>query len=179
MSRTEENLKEALAGESQARAKYRKWAGAAAKEGHQAVGKIFEETAENEYEHAAVIMKLLGMVGTTEQNLEEAAKGERYEWTEMYPKFAKVAREEGNEKAVKFLEHVIGIEKHHMKRFELLLQRLREGTLYKSDKEEYWFCTNCGYIHRGKEAPEECPNCDHARGYFRRIWEGDYGGIEL
>lgn len=179
MSRTEENLKAALAGEAQARAKYVKWAGAANKEGHQAVAKIFLESAENEYEHAAMIMKLLDMVGSTEENLEEAFKGETHEWTEMYPQFLKEAKEEGNEKAAQFFAHVIGIEKHHAKRYKLLLDRLRNGTLYKSDKEEVWFCTNCGYMHKGREAPDTCPNCLHPKGYFKRISDIDYGSIDI
>lgn len=179
MSKTEKNLEAALVGESLARAKYMKWAGVANKEGHQAIAKIFQETAENEYEHAALIMNLLKIPGTTEQNLEKAAEGEHYEWSEMYPRFAREAREEGNEAAAKFFEHVIRIERHHEKRYRLLLERLRNGTLYKSDKEEVWFCTNCGYMHRGKEAPEVCPNCLHPRGYFKRACDVDYGGIEV
>lgn len=179
MSKTEENLKHALAGESEARAKYTKWAGAANKEGHQAIGKIFQETAENEYEHSAAIMNLLKVSGTTEQNLTKAAEGEVHEWTKMYPLFAKEAREEGNEPAARYFENVIRIEKHHGKRFKLLLDRLKSGTLYKSDTEEYWFCTNCGFVHKGKEAPKVCPNCLHPVGYFKRISEIDYGKIEL
>lgn len=179
MSKTTENLKHALAGESEARAKYMKWAGAATKEGHQAIAKIFQETAENEYEHSATIMNLLKLAGTTEENLAKAVEGETYEWTKMYPQFAKEAREEGNEAAARFFEHVIRIEKHHAKRYQLLLDRLRNGTLYRSDKEEVWFCTNCGYMHRGKEAPKTCPNCLHPQGYFKRTTDLDYGKIEL
>ena len=179
MSRTEDNLKEALSGEAQARAKYVKWAGAANKEGHQAIGKIFLETAENEYEHAAMIMKLLGMVGTTEENLKAALEGETFEWTKMYPKFAKEAKAEKNEAAAKYFEHVISIEQHHAKRYALLLKRLRDGTLYKSAHEEVWFCTNCGYLHRGKKAPDTCPNCLHPQGYFKRTDELDYGSIDI
>ena len=179
MSKTVENLKEALAGESQARAKYVKWAGVAKKEGHQAIAKIFEETAENEYEHASMIMKLLGIPRSTEENLKSAVEGETYEWTEMYPTFAKEAREEGESAAADYFEHVISIEKHHAKRYQLLLDRLKNDTLYKSDKEEVWFCTNCGYMHKGKEATEECPNCKHPRGYFKRITDIDYGSIDI
>jgi rubrerythrin len=179
MSKTEENLKAALAGESEARAKYVKWAGAATKEGHQAIGKIFLETAENEYEHSAMIMKLLGMVGTTEQNLKAAFDGETHEWTSMYPQFLKDARAEKNEAAAKYFEHVIRIEQHHAKRYKLLLDRLKNGKLYKSDKEEVWFCTNCGYLHRGKEAPQACPNCLHPRGYFKRVSETEWGAVEV
>lgn len=179
VSKTEENLKHALAGESEARAKYMKWAGAANKDGHQAIAKIFQETAENEYEHAAMIMNLLKVAGKTEENLQKAADGELHEWTKMYPQFLKEAKEEGNEPAAKFFENIINIEKHHMKRYRLLLDRLKSSSLYKSDKEEVWFCTNCGYMHRGKEAPKVCPNCLHAQGYFKRTTELDYGKIEL
>jgi len=179
LSKTEENLKAALAGESQARAKYMKFASVANKEGHQAIAKTFEETAQNEYEHASTIMRLLGLVGTTAENLEAAASGEVHEWTQMYPEFAKAARAEGNELASRYFETVNRIEKHHGKRYKLFLERLKNGTLYKSDKEEVWFCTNCGYLHRGKEAPKNCPNCAHAQGYFKRISDADYGSIEL
>lgn len=179
MSKTEENLKAALAGESQARAKYMKFASVANKEGHQAIAKTFEETAQNEYEHASTIMRLLGLVGTTAENLEAAASGEVHEWTQMYPEFAKAAKAEGNELATRYFETVNRIEKHHGKRYKLLLERLKNGTLYKSDKEEVWFCTNCGYLHKGKEAPKNCPNCAHAQGYFKRISDADYGSVEL
>lgn len=179
MSKTEKNLEDALAGESLARAKYVKWAGVANKEGHQAIAKIFQETAENEYEHSATIMNLLKVAGTTEENLQKAYEGEHHEWTEMYPKFAKEAREEGNEAAARFFENVIRIEKHHGKRYKLLLEMLQSGTLYKSHKEEVWFCTNCGYMHRGKEAPTTCPNCLHPQGYFKRTSDVDYGNIEI
>jgi len=179
MAKTEENLRHALAGESEARAKYVKWAGVANKEGHQAVARIFLETAENEYEHSAMIMNLLKIPGTTEENLKTAAGGEVHEWTKMYPQFLEEARKEGNERAVKFFENIIAIEKHHGKRYQLLLDRLKNGTLYKSDKDETWFCTNCGFMHKGKEAPQTCPNCLHPRGYFKRISEVDYGKIEL
>jgi len=179
LTKTEENLKHALAGESQARGMYTKWAGAANKEGHQAIGKIFQETAENEYEHSSTIMNLLKVSGTTEQNLTKASEGELHEWTKMYPQFAKEAREEGNEMAARYFENVIRIEKHHEKRYKLLLERLKNGTLYKSDKEEVWFCTNCGYMHYGKEAPKTCPTCLHPQGYFKRTTDQDYGKIEL
>lgn len=179
MSKTEENLKDALAGEAQARAKYVKWAGAANKEGHQAIAKVFLETADNEYEHSAMIMKLLDMVGTTEANLENAIEGETHEWTKMYPDYLKDAKNEGNVPAQKYFEHIIRIEQHHAKRYKLLLDRLQKGTLYKSDKEEVWFCTNCGYLHRGKEAPKVCPNCLHPQGYFKRTCDIDYGSIDI
>ncbi len=179
MSKTEENLRHALAGESEARAKYTKWAGAANKEGHQAIAKTFEETAQNEYEHAATIMNLLKVVGTTEENLSKAAEGEVHEWTKMYPQFAKDAREDGNDPAARYFENVIRVEKHHGKRYKLLLDRLKSGTLYKSDKEEVWFCTNCGHLHRGKEPPKVCPTCNHPQGYFKRTTELEYGKIEL
>ena len=179
MSKTEENLKAALAGESQARAKYTKWAGVANKEGHQAIAKTFQETAENEYEHAAIIMNLLKIAKTTEENLTEAASGELHEWRKMYPQFLKEAQEEGNTAAAKFFENIIRIEQHHDKRYKLILDRLKAGELYKSDKEEIWFCTNCGYLHRGKEAPQACPNCLHPKGYFKRVGETEWGTVEV
>ena len=129
MSKTEENLKAALAGESQARAKYTKWAGVATKEGHQAIAKTFQETAENEYEHSAIIMNLLKIAKTTEENLAQAASGEVHEWRKMYPQFLKEAKEEGNAAAAKFFENIIRIEQHHGKRYQLMLDRLKAGTL--------------------------------------------------
>jgi len=179
VSKTEENLKKALAGESEARAKYVKWAGVANKEGHQAIAKIFLETAENEYEHAAQLMNQLGIPKSTEDNLKTAASGEVHEWTKMYPQFLEEAKEEGDQRAVKFFENILRIEKHHGMRYQLLLDMLKNGTLYKSDKEEVWFCTNCGFMHRGREAPQTCPNCLHPQGYFKRISEIDYGKIDL
>lgn len=180
MSKTEENLRKALAGESEARAKYVKWAGVANKEGHQAIAKTFMETAENEYEHAALIMNLLGIPKSTAENLKTAASGEVHEWTKMYPQFLKEAKEEGNERAAKFFDNILRIEKHHGKRYQLLLDMLQNGSLYKSDSEdEVWFCTNCGFMHKGKEAPKVCPNCLHPQGYFKRISGVDYGKIEL
>ncbi len=179
MSKTEMNLNAALSGESEARAKYVKFAGVANKEGHQAIAKTFIETAENEYEHAALIMNLLGVPGSTADNLKAAASGEMHEWTRMYPEFLEQARREGDDRAVKFFENVIRIEKHHMKRYKLMLERLQNGTLYKSEKEEYWFCTNCGFLHKGKDAPETCPNCLHPQGYFKRTTDLDFGEIEL
>lgn len=179
MAKTEENLKDALSGESQARAKYMKFAGVANKEGHQAIAKTFQETADNEYEHAAIIMNLLGIPGSTADNLEAAASGEMHEWTKMYPEFLEQARKEKNERAVKFFENIIRIEQHHMKRYKLMQDRLQNGTLYKSDKEEYWFCTNCGFLHRGKEAPKVCPNCLHPQGYFKRTSDLEYGEIQV
>ena len=179
MANTEENLKAALSGESEARAKYMKFAGVANKEGHQAIAKTFQETADNEYEHASIIMSLLGIPSSTADNLKAAASGEMHEWTKMYPDFLEQARKDKNERAVKFFENIVRIEQHHMKRYQLMLERLQKGTLYKSDHEEYWFCTNCGYIHKGKEAPTVCPNCLHAQGYFKRTTDLEYGAIDL
>ena len=176
MPTTYENLKTAFAGESMARNKYRKWAGVAKKEGHQAIAKIFEETSENEYEHAAMIMKLMGdMIKNTEENLKAAFDGETYEWTDMYPNMLKDAEAEGNKEAAQYFKHVITSENYHAKRYALLLKHLQQGTLYKSDKEETWFCTNCGYIHKGKEAPGVCPTCKHKQGYFIRKCMLEYG----
>ena len=174
---TYDELKAALVGESLARNKYRKFAGIAKKEGHFAISKIFEETAENEYEHAAMIMNLMGDVAgkDTAECLQKALDGETYEWKEMYPKMRDVAKEEGKKEAEEYFAHVIVSEMHHAKRYANLLKLLKEGKLYKSDKPEKWFCTNCGYIHTGMEAPKECPNCKHPQGYFIRKCMLEYG----
>ena len=175
MDKTNDNLMAALQGESMARNKYRAWAGAARKEGHFAIGKIFEETAENEYEHASRIMAILGIKKSTKENLKAAAEGETHEWLEMYPGFEEVARKEGKADAMQFFGHVKDAENLHRQRYENLLKLLNAGRLYKSDKEEYWFCTNCGYMHKGKEAPAKCPNCLHEQGYFIRKCLLEYG----
>ena len=191
-SKTEKNLITSFAGESQARNRYTYFASKAREEGLVQISMIFEETANQEKEHAKRFFKQLeggdaevsaafpaGVIGSTADNLKAAAAGENHEWTSMYPQFLKEAREEGNDRAAKFFETILRIEKHHGKRYQVLLERLRNGTLYKSDKEEIWFCTNCGYMHRGKEAPQTCPNCAHPQGYFKRSSEIDYGKIEL
>lgn len=166
-SKTEANLAAAFAGESQARNKYTYFASAAKKEGLIEVSKIFEETAANEKEHAEIWFKLLhDGIGQTAENLEGAAAGENYEWTDMYPGFAKTAKEEGFANIAFLFESVAKIEKEHEARYLRLLEKVKDGTLYVSDQVVIWQCTNCGHIHVGEKAPAICPVCDHPQGYF-------------
>ncbi len=167
-SKTEKNLQTAFAGESQARNKYTYFASKAKKEGYEQIAAIFLETADNEKEHAEIWFKYLhgGAVPTTEVNLQEAANGENYEWTEMYAQFAKEAREEGFlEIAAKF-ELVAKIEAEHEKRYLALLEKVKGGKVFIAPDVVVWKCRNCGHIHVGKEAPKVCPACNHAQSYF-------------
>ncbi|MEA2036334.1 MAG: rubrerythrin family protein [Nanoarchaeota archaeon] len=166
MSKTEENLKAAFAGESQARNKYTYFAKVARKEGYQYIAKIFEETAENEKQHAKDEFKLLNGIGDTKTNLKEAISGENYEHTEMYPTFAKEAEEEGNKKAAQIFKQISKVEKEHESRYKKLLEMVEKGTVFKREKPVRWKCSKCGYIYEGEEAPEECPSCKHPRAYF-------------
>ena len=169
-SKTEQNLMTAFAGESQARNKYTYYSSRAKKEGYEQIAAIFEETANNEKEHAKMWFKELnnGNIPSTEENLIAAADGENYEWTNMYEEFAKVAREEGfNSIAYKF-EAVGKIEKEHEERFKKLLSNLKEDLVFKDGEETIWICRNCGHIHVGKNAPEVCPVCNHPKAYFER-----------
>ncbi|MGB9840010.1 rubrerythrin [Thermovenabulum sp.] len=170
-SRTEKNLLEAFAGESQARNKYTYFASVAKKEGYEQIASIFLETAENEKEHAKVWAKYLGLIGDTAKNLEEAAGGENYEWTNMYKEFARVAREEGFIEIAEHFEKVAEVEKAHEERYRKLLQRLKEGSIFKNETPIKWRCRNCGYIHEGPEPPEKCPACDHPRAFYERLAE--------
>lgn len=170
-SRTEKNLLEAFAGESQARNKYTYFASVAKKEGYEQIASIFLETAENEKEHAKVWAKYLGLIGDTAKNLEEAASGENYEWTNMYKEFARVAREEGFIEIAEHFEKVAEVEKAHEERYRKLLQRLKEGSIFKNETPIKWRCRNCGYIHEGPEPPEKCPACDHPRAFYERLAE--------
>ena len=167
-SRTEANLMAAFAGESQARNKYTYYASKAKKDGYVQISKIFEETAKNEEEHAKIWFKLLhdGSVGPTDGNLEDAAAGENYEWTEMYATFAKEAREEGFDHIAFLFESVAKIEKEHEERYRQLLANLEGGLVFSRDEEKIWVCANCGHIHVGKDAPEVCPVCAHPQAYF-------------
>lgn len=169
-SKTESNLQTAFAGESQARNKYTYYASKAKKEGYQQMAAIFEETANNEKEHAKIWFKLLqgGEISDTLSNLKDAAAGENYEWTDMYAKFAKEAREEGFEKIALLFEKVGEIEKHHEERYLALVELISSGKVFEVDGECAWFCRNCGHIHFGKTAPEICPVCDHPKAYFER-----------
>ncbi len=165
-TKTEANLLEAFAGESMARNKYSYFASKAKKDGYVQIANIFEETANNEKEHAKIWFKLLEGIGETTDNLVHAAEGENYEWTDMYPRFAKDAQAEGfNEIAILF-EQVAKIEKDHEERYRKLLSNINEGIVFSRDSETIWECTNCGHIVVGKKAPQMCPVCDHPRAYF-------------
>ena len=167
-SRTEANLKTAFAGESEARNKYTYFASKARKDGYVQIGNIFEETADNEKEHAKLWFKYLtGGVGTTEENLLNAAEGEYYEWTDMYAGFAKTAHEEGFEDIARTFEGVAAIEKTHEERYRRLLQNVKEGLVFSKDGDMVWQCSNCGHIVVGKKAPEICPVCQHPQAYFQ------------
>ena len=171
MSKTEENLKTAFSGESQARNKYTFFASVARKEGFEQIAAIFEETADNEKEHAKRIFEFLKGIGDTKQNLKEAIKGENYEWTDMYPAFEKEAQEEGMTEIAHFFKEVAEVEEEHEKRYNALLKNLEEGTVFKKDKIVKWHCRNCGYVHTGKEAPQECPSCEHPQSFFELLCE--------
>ena len=167
-TKTEENLKTAFAGESQARNKYTYYASKAKKDGYEQIAAIFEETAGNEKEHAKLWFKYLhnGEVPTTVDNLKDAADGENYEWTDMYEDFAKTAEEEGfTELAIKFRQ-VGEIEKHHEERYRKLLKNIDDQVVFSKDDEKIWICRNCGHIVIGKYAPEVCPVCNHPQSYF-------------
>jgi len=183
-SKTERNILTAFAGESQARNRYTYFASQARKDGYAQIADIFTETADQEKEHAKREFKLLeggeveiqaafpaGVIATTAENLEAAAAGEHYEWTEMYPGFARTAREEGFEKIADIFERIAVAEKQHEKRYRGLLANIKAGTAFKKDKPVVWRCRNCGYLHEGTEAPETCPACAHPRGYFELLAE--------
>jgi len=167
-SKTEQNLLTAFAGESQARNKYSYYASKAKKEGYEQIAAIFEETANNEKEHAKLWFKLLhdGDVPDTITNLKDAANGENYEWTDMYAEFAKVAREEGFEDIARQFEGVAAVEKNHEERYLKLVSNIEEGIVFEREGEVYWICRNCGHIHKGSMAPEVCPVCAHPKAYF-------------
>ena len=167
-SKTEQNLMAAFAGESQARNKYSYYAKKARKDGYEQIGAMFEETALNEKEHAKIWFKLLhdGEVPDTIENLKDAANGENYEWTEMYPEFARVAREEGFDKIAFLFEAVAKIEKEHEERYKKLLENVEGGLVFSRDGDKIWKCRNCGHIVIGPNAPELCPVCSHPQSYF-------------
>ena len=168
-SKTEKNLMEAFAGESQARNKYTYFASQAKKEGYVQMAKIFEETAANEKEHAKIWFKLLngGEIPDTATCLKMAAGGEHEEWTEMYPRMAKEAKEEGFDHIAFLFEEVAKIEKEHEDRYRKLLANVEGGLVFSRDGDMIWQCSNCGHIHVGKQAPEVCPVCAHPRDYFQ------------
>jgi rubrerythrin len=167
-TKTEANLAAAFAGESQARNKYTYYASKAKKDGYEQIAALFLETANNEKEHAKIWFKLLhDGIPDTAANLEDAAAGENYEWTDMYATFAKEAREEGFDQIAFLFEEVGKIEKEHEARYRKLLKNIEDGTVFERDGKVYWQCANCGHIHEGLEAPEVCPVCAHPRAYFQ------------
>jgi len=183
-TKTEKNVITAFAGESQARNRYSYFAGKARKEGYVQIAAVFEETADQEREHAKRFFKLLeggeaevhgnfpaGVIGATMENLKAAADGEMYEWSEMYPGFAQTARDEGFDSIAEMFEAIAVAEKQHESRYKALWENLREGRVFKRDKKVVWRCRNCGYLHEGTEAPEKCPACAHPRAYFELLGE--------
>ena len=167
-SKTEQNLRSAFAGESQAHTKYLYYASKAKKDGYEQIGKIFEDTARNEREHAKLWFKFLhgGEIPTTTVNLEDAANGENYEWTDMYDEFAKTAKEEGFTEIAFLFEKVGAIEKTHEERYRKLLGNIEGGLVFSKDNDTIWECANCGHIVIGQKAPEVCPVCKHPKSFF-------------
>ncbi|WP_300457849.1 rubrerythrin [Desulfobacula sp.] len=183
-TQTEKNLLTAFAGESQARNRYTYFASAAKKEGFVQISDIFTETANQEKEHAKRLFKLLeggeveitasfpaGVIGTTLENLKEAAAGENYEWTSMYPDFAATAKKEGFDAIATIFEMIAVAEKQHEKRYAELAANIEKGTVFKKDGIVKWRCRNCGYVHEGKEAEKTCPACDHPQDHFELLAE--------
>lgn len=183
-TRTEKNLMAAFAGESQARNRYTYFAGQARKDGYVQIADIFEETANQEKEHAKRLFKFLeggeveitaafpaGVIGTTLENLKAAAEGEHYEQATMYPEFAKIAREEGFDAIATVFEKIAVAEKQHEKRYSDLAANIEAGRVFKRDEPVVWRCRNCGYLHEGTEAPEMCPACAHPQAYFELLGE--------
>ncbi len=166
MASTEENLKAAFAGESQARNKYTYFAKVARDEKYHYIAKIFEETADNEKQHAKDEFKLLKGIGDTKTNLKAAIEGEHYETSHMYPEFAKLAEEEGNKEAANLFKQIGKVEAHHEARYKKILELVEKGKVYKRDKPIRWKCSKCGYIHEGKEPPIKCPSCKHEKEYY-------------
>lgn len=183
-TRTEKNLLTAFAGESQARNRYTYFASQAQKDGYVQIGHIFEETANQEKEHAKRLFKYLeggeveisasypaGVIGATLDNLKQAAAGENYEHASMYPEFAKTAREEGFEEIARVMENIAVAEKQHEKRYKDLAANIEAGRVFKRDHSVTWRCRNCGFIHQGNEAPKTCPACDHPQAHFELLGE--------
>lgn len=167
-SKTEKNLMDAFSGESKARNMYTYFASRARKDGYEQIARIFEETGNNEKEHAKIWYKYLigGAIQDTKTNLEISIKSEHYEWTEMYKNYAKVAREEGFEDIAQHFERVATVEKFHNERYEKLLKTMNDGETFKRDKKVIWECGNCGYHIIGEKPPETCPLCEHPKAYF-------------
>ncbi len=188
-TKTAENLLKSYAGEMQANGRYNQFAKIAKKEGYVQIERIFAETANQEVEHAKVFYKYLAKefhnehieitasypveLGTTEENLIAAAAGEKEEWSDLYPTFRDIAKEEGFDEIAHSFQEISEVEENHEERYLKLLKNLQEGKVFKRDVEEKWYCQNCGYIHTGFEAPEECPACKHKREYFK-LFREDY-----
>jgi rubrerythrin len=183
-SKTEKNLLKAFAGESQARNRYTFFASVAKKEGFEQISAIFQETADNEKEHAEVFFKHLeggevgieagypaGKIGSTTENLLASADGEQMEWGTLYPDFKQVAIEEGFQEVAESFQEIAEVEEQHEKRYRKLLENVKNGIVFKRDSEVKWKCRNCGYVHTGKEAPETCPACKHAQSYYEVLAE--------
>jgi rubrerythrin len=183
-TRTEKNLLTAFAGESQARNRYTYFASQARKDEYQQIAGIFVETAENEKEHAKRLFKFLeggeveinaafpaGVIGGTKENLKAAAAGENHEHTKMYPEFARIAEEEGFSEIAEVLRAIADVEKQHEKRYLTLIKNIEKDRVFKREKVVKWKCRNCGYVHEGTEAPEECPACAHPRAYYELLDE--------
>jgi len=164
-TKTEKNLEAAFAGESQARNKYEYYASKAKKEGYEKIAAFFQETADNEKEHAEQWFKEFHGIGTTAENLKDAAAGENFEWTKMYKEFAETAREEGFDEIADKMDEVADVEKSHEERYNNILKTLEAGKIFKKDEEVIWRCRMCGHLHTGKEAPEECPICSHPQAF--------------
>jgi len=172
-TKTEKNLWEAFSGESQARNKYTYFAKVAKKEGYEQISAIFLETAENEKEHAKLHFRKLSGIGNTIQNLKEAAGGENFEWTKMYPRMANEAKEEGFDEIAEMFSGIAEVEKRHETRYKKLLKNVESGKIFKKGGKTMWKCRNCGYIHEGTEAINCCPVCKHPQAYFE-VWDENY-----
>lgn len=183
-TKTEKNLLAAFAGESQARNRYTFFASAAKKEGYEQISRFFLETAENEKEHAKVFFKYLeggeveivaaypaGVIGNTRQNLQEAADGEKMEWSNLYADFAKTAREEGFEEVARSFDQIAKVEMFHEQRYRKLAKNIDDKEVFKKKTNTKWHCINCGYVHEGEEAPKECPACRHPQSYYEVLAE--------
>jgi rubrerythrin len=185
-TQTEKNLLAAFAGESQARNRYTYFASEARKAGYEQIGAVFLETAENEKEHAKVYFKHLqggmveitamypaGVIGTTEENLKEAADGEKLEWGTLYPEFGNVAEKEGFPEVALSFRNIAKVEAYHERRYRKLLENLDKGLVFKRDKPVKWVCRNCGFVHEGKEPPKTCPACQHPQAFYE-MWSEPY-----
>lgn len=185
-SQTEKNLLAAFAGESQARTRYTFFASVAKKEGYEQISAIFQETADNEKEHAELFFKHLkgglaeikaaypaGIIGPTAENLKGAAEGEKLEWGTLYPNFAEVAEKEGFKEVAKTFRSIAKVEAYHERRYLKLLSNIKENKVFKKDSPIKWKCRNCGFVYEGNEAPDKCPVCDHTRSYFE-VWCENY-----